>query len=144
MRFTLLLLVALTVAANAASVDTAPGGRWVEAVLTAYSPLDDFTRDDVNNPQRLTATGAKTESVPYNVAADPRTLPFGSRIYIPTGLGYLDESRPSARSFIVDDTGSVVRRKTRRSGILHLDLRFKSVESAVMFGTKKALVFIYE
>jgi hypothetical protein len=32
-----------------------PPGYWVEVVATAYSPLDEFTRDDVGNPDRLTA-----------------------------------------------------------------------------------------
>ncbi len=140
MRF-ILLLWCLT---QAHAADTHQSGRWVEAVLTAYSPLDEFTRDDVNNPDRLTATGVKTATVPYGVAADPRSLPFGSRVYIPVGLGYLDQSRPEDRSFTADDTGSRVKRNTRRTKVLHLDLRFKSVESAVAFGVKRAFVFIYE
>jgi len=140
MRSFLLLWCVLTTHA----ADVAPQGRWVYAVLTAYSPLDEFTRDDVNNPDRLTATGAKTEQVPYNVAADPRSLPYGTRLFIPIGLGYLDQSRPDARTFVVDDTGAVVKHRTRRTGTLHLDLRFKSVESAVIFGTKRAWVFVYE
>lgn len=132
----LLLLLSLLAAIPAAE------GRWVEAVLTAYSPLDDYTRDDEHNPLRLTATGVRTGEVPYGVAADPRALPFGSLVYIPRGLGYLDQSRPTDRTFAVDDTGSILKRRTRSTGILHLDLRYRSVVSAIQFGTQRALVYI--
>ncbi len=141
MRLLLLLLWCLS---QAYAVDQPQGGRWVEAVLTAYSPLDDHTRDDVNNPDRLTSTGKRTADVPYGVAADPRSVPYGAQVYIPVGLGYLDESRPTARCFCCDDTGSVIKRRTRRTGVLHIDLRFKSVESAIVFGTKKAWIYIYD
>jgi len=119
-------------------------GRWVEVVLTAYSPLDAFTRNDEGNPRRLTATGVPTGRVPYGVATDPQALPYGTRIWIPPETGYLPETFPVERVFTVDDTGSIPRRRTRSTGVPHLDLRYKSVESAQRFGTRRAWVFIVE
>jgi len=119
-------------------------GQWREAVLTAYSPLDDLTRDDNGNPHRLTSTGVRTASVPYGVAADPSALPYGTRVLVPAGLGYLDASRAGDRVFTVDDTGPIVRRRTRATGVLHLDLRFRSVASALAFGVRRAWVLVLD
>lgn len=138
------LRMALLILISAMQCAVAESGRWVEVILTAYSPLDKFTRDDTNNPQRLTSTGKATALVPYGIAADPRSLPYGTRILIPPGLGYLDRSRPQARTFIVDDTGSAIRENTRRSGVIHLDLRYIGVPDALRFGRKRAWVFVYE
>jgi 3D (Asp-Asp-Asp) domain-containing protein len=141
----LLLLLLLTCAGAHEVAYPAPmRGRWVEVVLTAYSPLDRFTRNDEGNPRRLTATGVATGRVPYGVATDPQSLPYGTRIWIPPETGYLPETFPVERVFTVDDTGSIPRRRTRQTGTLHLDLRYKSVESAQRFGTRRAWVFVIE
>jgi len=58
------------------------------------------------------------------VAADPRAIPYRSKVYI-EGVGFKE----------VDDTGSAMRRSWRR-GIYHLDIRFSSHSQAKRYGTK--------
>ena len=54
------LRMAVLVMLSVLQYAVAESGRWVEVILTAYSPMDSFTRDDTNNPQRLTSTGKAT------------------------------------------------------------------------------------
>jgi 3D (Asp-Asp-Asp) domain-containing protein len=117
-------------------------GRWVEVVATAYSPIDRYTRDDTGNPRRLTATGISTKRVPYGVAVDPAAIPYGTRIIIPSGNGYLDRLRPADRSFVADDTGPMITDATRKSGVVHVDLRYIGVPDALRFGVRRFRVFI--
>ena len=76
---------------------------------------------------------------PYGIAV-PRLAggrpawPYGTRVLIPAGQGYLDQSMANERIFTVDDTGGAIRGKTERSGVLHIDLRFRSESSAKAFG----------
>ena len=121
-------------------------GYWIEAEVTAYSPLDAFTRDDIGNPSRRTANGTRTKIVPYGVAADPRYLPYGTRLIVPEGYGYLDRLRPvggdGARIFTVDDTGPMIVERTRVTGRIALDLRFIGVTAALRFGRKTMPIFV--
>jgi 3D (Asp-Asp-Asp) domain-containing protein len=117
-------------------------GRWVTVVATAYSPLDGFTRDDQNNPRRLTATGVSTLGRPYGIAVDPRAIPFGTRLVIPAGNGYLDRLYPDDRLFIADDTGPLITNATRDTGVVHIDLRYIGVDDALRFGVRRFRVFI--
>jgi 3D (Asp-Asp-Asp) domain-containing protein len=119
-------------------------GEWIEApaVFTAYCPCSICCGVRAAG---LTADGTSVRRQPYGVAADPTRLPYGSRVWIPPGLGYLDRSRPDdeGRQFTVDDTGGIIRRRTRRTGVLHLDLRFVHHESAVRFGVVRGSVWIW-
>ncbi len=111
-------------------------GRWVLAEVTAYAgncPHCETTG--------VTANGTNVSDVPYGVASSPN-LPFQSRIYIPSGAGYLDVSRDDDRWFTVDDRGGALRTEWRRSGVTRLDLRYRSHASAKQFGRKLILVFI--
>jgi 3D (Asp-Asp-Asp) domain-containing protein len=138
----------LVLARCAAETYMGATGYWLEVQATAYSPLDAFTRDDIGNPSRRTANGTRTNRVPYGIAADPSYLPYGTRIIVPHGFGYLDRARPmdsaqpEARVFTVDDTGSIITERTRATGLVHLDLRFISVLSAQRFGSKRIAVFV--
>lgn len=58
------------------------------------------------------------------VAADPKLLPYGTRLVIP-GIGIRK----------VDDTGGAMRQSAKK-GIYHIDVRFHSHEAAKRFGVK--------
>lgn len=126
-----------------ASVPVLPG-RWITVRATAYSPHDaidgDYHASKGDRWRWITADGrTDVRKQPYGVAV-PRlngrrpALPFGTRMIIPAGQGYLDLSRPDQRIFVVDDSGGAIRNKTIASGILHIDLRYRSEASALAFG----------
>lgn len=138
------LILALITGAPAAE------GRWVQAVCTAYSPhdaLDAEYRATKGADRWRTAYGVDVRESPYGVAAPSLArsslgLASGTRIYVPTGEGYLDQSCP-CRVFTVDDTGGLITSRTAESGLLHLDLRFRTEYSARRFGMRVIFVFIY-
>jgi 3D (Asp-Asp-Asp) domain-containing protein len=92
----------------------------------------------------LTADGTDVSDEPYGIAVDPRRIPYGTSLYIPTGEGYLDHQRPNDRIFPADDTGGIIRRRTRSTGIIHIDLRFRRHSSAVKFGIKPMTIWIWK
>jgi 3D (Asp-Asp-Asp) domain-containing protein len=112
-------------------------GRWVMASVSSYCPcaLCCGTHD------KITANGASTDAMPYNFAAD-RSLPFGTHISVPLGLGVLDGVRRKERTFIVDDRGGALDTEARKYGILRLDLRVQDHWYAVKFGRKQLPVYI--
>lgn len=126
------------------NIEATHSGRWITVRATAYSPHD--TLDGEYHASKgarwrwITADGrTDVREQPYGVAV-PRldgrrpALPFGTRIIIPVGQGYLDQSRRDDRIFVVDDSGGAIRAKTIASGILHLDLRYRSEAAARTFG----------
>ncbi len=114
-----------------------PAGRWAMAEVTAYCPcaLCCGTCD------RITANNTSTDRVPYAFAAD-RSLPFGTRVYVPAGLGVLDRARADDRWLVVDDRGGALDTEARRYGVLRLDLRVRDHSWAVRFGRRSLPVFI--
>ena len=134
------------------------GGRWMTVRATAYSPHDsvdgDYHASKGARWRWITADGrTDVRERPYGIAAPmlegkKPVLPFGTRIVIPAGQGYLDQARPHQRTFIVDDTGSGIRKRTRASGILHLDLRFRSEAAARSFagerGWRELRIFVLD
>lgn len=141
-RFASALIVAAACGSLPAETYMNARGYWLQVVATAYSPLDEFTRDDENNPERRTASGVRTAARPYGIAAPLKSLPIGTRIIIPEGYGYLDRSSAGARVFTVDDTGGIIRQRTLDTGIVHLDLRYRSIAAARAFGSKTMPVFV--
>lgn len=133
------LLVLMTVPrAKAVEVlDRVIAGRWVMAEVTAYCPcaLCCGTHD------RTTANNTNTDAVPYAFAAD-RSLAFGTRVYVPVGLGVLDQIRADDRWFPVDDRGGALDTEARRYGVTRLDLRVRDHWWAVRFGRRSLPVFI--
>ena len=111
-------------------------GYWTVAECTAYCPCGLCTPG-----LGITANGTRVLRVPYNLASD-RSLPFGSRIFIPVGLGVLDSVRSDSRWFSVDDRGGALDTEARRDGILRLDLRVKEHWWAVRFGRQRIPIFI--
>lgn len=138
------LCIAVALSAQAPAV-TYEGqtGEWMRVVATAYSPsdaLDAGYRATKGADRWRTAYGVDVREVPYGIAAP--TYLAHAEIIIPSGQGYLDRSRPYERTFTVDDTGAMVRRRSAESGRLHLDLRYRTEASARRFGTRELWVFI--
>ena len=131
----LLLLLSLTITANALE-HTYGKGRWITVEATAYCPCEVCC----DTRTETTANQTSTNAVPYGVAASP-DLEFRTRVYVPTGAGYLDQSRAD-RWFSVDDRGGALRTEWRRRGITRMDLRYKTHESAKAFGRKLITVYI--
>jgi len=119
-------------------------GRWLTVRATGYSPHDAvdgaYHATKGERWRWITADGrTDVRQRPYGIAvpilAGSRPAwPYGTRVMIPAGQGYLDQSRPDERIFTVDDTGSGIRKRTSSSGVLHLDLRFRSEAAARTFG----------
>ena len=132
-----------------------PKGRWVTVIATGYSPKDKIDKNHPHCKDDFTASMTRISKNPYAVAIPmsrdirgrssvPVIADYGTKMYIPTGYGYLDNSRPEDRIFTCDDTGGVINSRTRRTGIPHIDLRFKTEAAAKKFGKKRIEVFIYD
>jgi 3D (Asp-Asp-Asp) domain-containing protein len=106
-----------------------------EAIVTAYSP----SIAGGGAGTYLTSTGLSTREHGYGVAADPRLVPYGSVVRIP---GYREEEHKGGPWHPVDDTGGAMRKSAAR-GVLHLDVRFRSVSSARAWGVRRLRVTIY-
>ncbi len=129
---TLVLCLGCAVTANAAE------GRWTTAEVTAYCPCALCCGTSADG---ITADGTPTARVPYAFAAD-RSIPFGALVFVPRGLGVLDQVRADARWFTVDDRGGALDTEARRYGVLRLDLRVREHWWAVRFGRRVLPVFI--
>lgn len=145
MRAAALLLL---LAALASAEDQLMGytGHWVEAVATAYSPhdrLDAAYRATKGRDLHMTAGRVSdVRLVPYGVAAPQGvaglSLPLRTRVIVPRGYGYLDrtpghDADGPGRVFLVDDTGGAITARTRATGRMHLDLRYRTESSALSF-----------
>ncbi len=135
-------------------------GRWVTVEASAYTPTDVYTKDDQRNPGRKTATGADTRLRQnwYGVAAPQQRagvpswncLPLRSKVIIPRGQGYLDHDTnfqdDAQRTFPVDDTGGIITTRTKQTGRMHIDLRYRAGEEqeARQFGRRRIRIFVIE
>lgn len=115
-------------------------GRWMTVKASAYCPCPICCGVRAAG---LTADGTKVQESPYGIAAHPGYLPYGTRIVIPSGQGYLDRCRAD-RSFTVDDTGGVIRRRSESTPDLWIDLRFRSHASAMAWGVRTISVFVFD
>ncbi len=84
------------------------GSCWmaVKVTTTCYVPVEE--QCDATPDRTATNTPAYTT---YGIAADPKAIPYGTRLRIP-GYG----------EYKVDDTGSAMKRSWRKQ-VVHLDLR---------------------
>lgn len=134
MRLLILLLASLACA-----------GEWVpmEVTATAYCPCQICCG---SRAAGITADNTKVSEWPYGIASDPQRLPYGTVVIIPHGIGYLDKTYPADadRQFFVDDTGGALRRNTRRTGRVHIDLRFVQHRNALRFGVKRITILVYK
>lgn len=98
-----------------------------DAVITAYSPLDDQNGLNADEEGDTTATGMK---VGYGrFAVDPERIPYGSRILIVYGDGSTEEG-------IAADTGAALRKDSN----LHIDVYRDTFGQAMKFGVCDAVV----
>lgn len=118
-------------------------GEWmpVEVVATAYCPCRVCCGVRAVG---LTADGTDVRKWPYGIAVDPKQIPYGTPIMVPTGSGYLDNQQPDDRVFYADDTGGIIRRRTRATGVIHIDLRFRRHSSAAQFGVKRLTILVWK
>lgn len=101
----------------------------VLAKVTAYCPCTICCSPSADG---TTSTGLKTDRHPYGIAADPRALPYGTRVRVP---GYLEVSRPG-EWFTVDDTGGDMRRSWEDEKVIHIDVRYRNHAWAKRWGTQ--------
>lgn len=113
-----------------------PRGQWRYVEMTAYCPCGKCTDGD-----KITADSTNTDRVPYNLASD-RSLPMGTMIYVPPGLGVLDRARAGQRMFRIDDRGGALETESRERGVLRLDLRVKDHDWARKFGRRFLPVYV--
>lgn len=116
----------------------AQDGRWSVAEVTAYCPCALCCGIGAAG---ITANQTNVERVPYAFAAD-RSVPFGVRVFVPLGLGVLDQVRASDRWFVVDDRGGALDTEARKYGVLRLDLRVRDHWWAVRFGRRVLPVYL--
>lgn len=120
-----------------------PKGSWVKVIATGYSPhdqLDSAYRATKGDYRWKTATLTDVREQPYGVAVPFWRVKRGAAIYVPPGSGYV--SRDGC-IFEADDTGGDIRDNTRRTGVTHIDLRFRTEASAKKYGKKTIWVFLY-
>lgn len=128
--------------------DISPKGYWVWATVTAYEPSSVSCGKYADGK---TSTGVNVHSTDpqkaYGYAADPRMIPYGTSIYVPQYWEILQKNRnPNFRPsepLIVDDTGGIMRRSGDK-GIIHIDVRFRTIAACKKWGVRRMKIFIYE
>ena len=128
-----------------------PEGRWVMAKVTAYCPCAICCgKSKSHSLYGITSIGVNVLSNnpndAYGIAADPRVLPYNTKIYVP---GYW-ESLQNNKSFVpnemirVDDTGGAMRQSWKNERVIHLDVRYRTHKAAKSWGVKYMKVFVYQ
>lgn len=122
-------------------------GKWVRALVTAYTPWD-VADSDSGYQDGFTSTMVDTRSLNpnhiYGVAADPRAVPYGTKIYIPEYWESLQSNKNSIPTkIVVDDTGGAMR-NSWDNGILHFDVRYRTTKAAKRWGKRWMMVYIYD
>ena len=108
--------------------DTQGAYREEVALVTAYCPC---TRCCGQLARGITSTGKSAWS--RGLAADPRRLEYGTKVYVPDyGVA------------VIDDTGGAMRQSWRRHGRLHLDIRLDNHRDARVWGRRNLMVRVYE
>ena len=102
--------------------------RSMRALVTAYCPC---YRCCGNFADGVTSTG--TSAWRAGAAADPRRMPYGTRIFVP-GYGLA----------VVDDTGGAMRQSHVRRNELHLDMRMTYHYEARQWGRQYLFIRAYE
>lgn len=105
------------------------------ALVTAYSP----SIEGGGAGTGITSTGMPTSMRPHGAAVDPRAIPYGSVISVP---GYRQEPERGGPFWHCDDTGAALRNDWDK-GVLHIDVRMRTVWSARQWGVRWLTVTIY-
>ncbi|MDR0867331.1 MAG: 3D domain-containing protein [Planctomycetota bacterium] len=110
--------------------DAAAPAKYHEvwAVVTAYCPCARCCGARAHGRTSLGNTAWVS-----GIAADPRALPYGTRLAVP---GYGEA--------VVDDTGGAMRRHWDRRGEIHVDVRMKWHHEARDWGRKWMKIRIYD
>lgn len=104
-----------------------------EAVVTAYTP--DVAGGGAGTGR--TATNTRTATHPYGIASDWGMLPPGTYVIVP---GYEDICHSDMAR--VDDTGAAMRADARR-GVLHIDLRMRTLRAARRWGAQNLTILVW-
>lgn len=122
-------------------------GRWVYVKVTAYTPWDAIDSHS-GYQDGYTSIMVNTKSVNpnkiYGIAADPRAIPYGTKVYVP---GYWESIKNNKNTVptemvIIDDTGGALRR-SYDNGVIHIDVRYRTGHAARKWGVKWMKVFVY-
>lgn len=98
-----------------------PGTAWVQVLTTGYCACSICCGADADG---ITARGRRVDQHPFGIASDPKLVTPWLTLDIP-GYGQAK----------VDDTGGAMR-QSGRVGIVHLDLRFKTHQTARQWGRR--------
>lgn len=102
--------------------------KIIRAKVTAYSPLDNRDgNQSQGNPSR-TSTGRRVGK--HIAAADPKRLPYGTKLNIP-GYGIVE----------IQDTGGALRKDKKN---IRIDLYYETFEQAINWGIKDLEVEVLE
>lgn len=100
----------------------------IKAIVTAYAPYDNKSGICNDGTPDTTATNTKPEY--GTLAADPKRIPYGTRIYVPEyGYG------------TVEDTGSALRKDKDN---IRIDVYMDTYEEAIEWGKKEMIIYIIE
>lgn len=140
-----LLIWLLATLASGADTYLGHTGHWLTVEATGYSPQDDIDsayRETKGADRYMTAGRISDVRItPYGIATGGKAvLPLRSRVIVPEGEGF----PASDRIVLVDDVGAIIRRRTEETGVLHIDLRFKTTYSAERFGHRTIRIFVIE
>ena len=117
---TVFVALAISFVLTAVVAAEQPAPRVVRMKCTAYCPCSKCCGDGACG---LTSRGKDANNA-LGVAADPKLLPYGTKLKIP-GVGVR----------VVDDTGGAMR-KDAKKGITHIDVRFPTHKEALKFGVQ--------
>ena len=100
----------------------------IRAIVTAYAPYDNKSGMCNDGTPDTTATNTKPKR--GTIAADPKRIPYGTKLYIPEyGYG------------IVEDTGSALREDKDN---IRIDVYMDTYEEAIEWGKKEMIIYIIE
>ena len=125
MRWSLLLVFLFS--ASATAQQRLKPGDTVTMKVTAYCPCEKCCGKWAASAKTAIGRDARTT---VGVAADPKLLPYRTRLEIP-GVGMRE----------VDDTGGAMRQSAKK-GIVHIDLRMKTHAEAKAWGVQWLMVRI--
>ena len=125
-----------------------PSGRWVWAIVTAYEPSEVSCGEYADGKTSIGVDVMSSDPHKmYGFATDPRMIPYGTKIYIEDYWNALqNNSNPNFRPsqpLKVDDTGGALRQAGDR-GVIHIDVRFRTLAACKEWGVKYMQVFIYD